>query len=292
MRRTAPDLQLDADPSARFLPWLIFVMVFLATVALAGAIALNALVVDWRDSASDTATVQIAVDDSHDMDRKVADALALLRRTPGIAAAEPLAEEQVDRLLEPWLGPDSAASGLPVPRLIDVALEPDHGIDLAALAVKLAAAVPGASLDDHEPWLERLVSLARSIQGLALAVVAIVGTATVAIIVFATRAGLAAHADAIEVLHLIGARDGYIARQFRRHCLKSALKGGIPGATLAALAVAVIAILGARLETPLLASSTLGLGDWIALALPPVAGAVLATLTAHLTVLRVLKRML
>ncbi len=292
MRRTAPDLQLDADPSARFLPWLIFVMVFLATVALAGAIALNALVVDWRDSASDTATVQIAVDDSHDMDRKVADALALLRRTPGIAAAEPLAEEQVDRLLEPWLGPDSAASGLPVPRLIDVALEPDHGIDLAALAVKLAAAVPGASLDDHEPWLQRLVSLARSIQGLALAVVAIVGTATVAIIVFATRAGLAAHADAIEVLHLIGARDGYIARQFRRHCLKSALKGGIPGATLAALAVAVIAILGARLETPLLASSTLGLGDWIALALPPVAGAVLATLTAHLTVLRVLKRML
>ena len=292
MRRTAPDLQLDADPSARFLPWLIFVMVFLATVALAGAIALNALVVDWRDSASDTATVQIAVDDSHDMDRKVADALALLRRTPGIAAAEPLAEEQVDRLLEPWLGPDSAASGLPVPRLIDVALEPDHGIDLAALAVKLAAAVPGASLDDHEPWLERLVSLARSIQGLALAVVAIVGTATVAIIVFATRAGLAAHADAIEVLHLIGARDGYIARQFRRHCLKSALKGGIPGATLAALAVAAIAILGARLETPLLASSTLGLGDWIALALPPVAGAVLATLTAHLTVLRVLKRML
>ncbi len=292
MLRGAPDLRLDADPSARFLPWLIFVMVFLATVALAGAIALNALVVDWRDSASDTATVQIAVDDSHDMDRKVADALALLRRTPGIAAAEPLAEEQVDRLLEPWLGPDSAASGLPVPRLIDVALEPDHGIDLAALAVKLAAAVPGASLDDHEPWLERLVSLARSIQGLALAVVAIVGTATVAIIVFATRAGLAAHADAIEVLHLIGARDGYIARQFRRHCLKSALKGGIPGATLAALAVAAIAILGARLETPLLASSTLGLGDWIALALPPVAGAVLATLTAHLTVLRVLKRML
>ena len=292
MLRGAPDLQLDADPSARFLPWLIFVMVFLATVALAGAIALNVLVVDWRDGARDTATVQIAVDDNHDMDRKVADALELLRRTPGVAAAEPLAEDQVDRLLEPWLGPGSTASGLPVPRLIDVALEPDHAIDLAALAVKLEAAVPGATLDNHEPWLERLVSLVRSIQGLALGVVAIVGTATVAIIVFATRAGLAAHADAIEVLHMIGARDGYIARQFRRHCLKSALKGGIPGAALAALTVAVIIVLAARLETPLLASSNLVYGDWIALMLPPVAGALLAALTAHLTVLRVLKRML
>ncbi len=292
MRRGAPDLQLAADPSARFLPWLIFVMVFLATVALAGAIALNALMVDWRDSARDTATVQIAVDDGHDMDRKVADALRILRATPGVAAAEPLADDQVDRLLEPWLGPDSVASGLPVPRLIDVAVEPDHGIDLAALAVKLEAAVPGASLDDHEPWLDRLVSLARSIQGLALGVVAIVGTATVAIIVFATRAGLAAHADAIEVLHLIGARDGYIAQQFRRHCLKSALQGGIPGGALAALTVAVITVLAARLETPLLASSSLGYGDWIALLLPAVAGALLAALTAHLTVLRVLKRML
>ncbi len=292
MRRGAPDLQLAADPSARFLPWLIFVMVFLATVALAGAIALNALMVDWRDSARDTATVQIAVDDGHDMDRKVADALRILRATPGVAGAEPLADDQVDRLLEPWLGPNSVASGLPVPRLIDVALEPDHGIDLAALAVKLEAAVPGASLDDHEPWLDRLVSLARGIQGLALGVVAIVGTATVAIIIFATRAGLAAHADAIEVLHLIGARDGYIARQFRRHCLKSALQGGIPGGALAALTVAVITVLAARLETPLLASSSLGYGDWIALLLPAVAGALLAALTAHLTVLRVLKRML
>lgn len=292
MLRGTPDLQLDADPSARFLPWLIFVMVFLATVALAGAIALNVLVVDWRDDARDTATVQIAVDDNRDMDRKVADALEVLRRTPGVAAAEPLAEDQIDRLLEPWLGPGSIASGLPVPRLIDVALEPDHGIDLAALAVKLEAAVPGATLDDHEPWLERLVSLVRSIQGLALGVVAIVGTATVAIIVFATRAGLAAHADAIEVLHLIGARDGYIARQFRRHCLKSALKGGIPGAALAALTVTVIVVLATRLETPLLASPNLEYGDWIALMLPPVAGALLAALTAHLTVLRVLKRML
>ena len=292
MLQSPRDLRLDVDPSARFLPWVISVMVYLATVALAGAITISTLVVDWRDSARGSATVEIAFDDSLDMAARVDAALAILRGTPGVVGAVPLAEEQIDALLEPWLGPNYAASGLPVPRLIDVTFEPDRAIDPAALAAKLEAAVPGARLVDHEPWLERLVSLARGIQGLALAIVAIVGGATVAIIVFATRAGLAAHAEAIEVLHLIGARDHYIARQFQRHCLISALKGGVPGAALGVLTVAVIAGLGARLDAPLLAPVNLGLVDWLALALPPIIGAGLAIGTARLTVLRVLRRML
>ena len=72
--------------------------------------------------------------------------------------------------------------------------------------------MPGATLDDHATWLASLIVLARGVQWLAFGIVVVIGAATVAIIIFATRAGLAAHREAIEVLHLIGARDGYIAR--------------------------------------------------------------------------------
>ena len=47
----------------------------------------------------------------------------------------------------------------------------------------------------------------------------LVGLATVAIVIFATRAGMAIHHDTIEILHLIGAKDSFIASQFQRHFL-------------------------------------------------------------------------
>ncbi|MCG8692422.1 MAG: hypothetical protein MI806_14540, partial [Minwuiales bacterium] len=229
MIRRRSDLQLEADPSARFLPWVIAVMVFLAALAMIGAFALDSLVRDWRDSARDTATVQIAFDEAADMDLLVTTALDLLRSTPGVAEANSLEEAQVADLLEPWLGDTGVDAGLPLPRLIDVQFTAGSRIDAEALEAKLRAAVPGATLDDHASWLGRVIVLARGVQWLALGIVVVIGGATVAIIIFATRAGLAAHREAIEVLHLIGERDGYIARQFQRHCLMLALKGGVPG---------------------------------------------------------------
>ena len=291
MIRRRSDLQLEADPSARFLPWVIAVMVFLAALAMIGAFALDSLVRDWRDSARDTATVQIAFDEAADMDLLVTTALDLLRSTPGVAEANSLEEAQVADLLEPWLGDTGVDAGLPLPRLIDVQFTTGSRIDAEALEAKLRAAVPGATLDDHASWLGRVIVLARGVQWLALGIVVVIGGATVAIIIFATRAGLAAHREAIEVLHLIGARDGYIARQFQRHCLMLALKGGVPGGVVAALVLALIANLAGRLDAPLLASAELGVVGWSVFILLPVLAGLLAMFTARATVLRTLRRM-
>ena len=291
MIRRRSDLQLEADPSARFLPWVIAVMVFLAALAMIGAFALDGLVRDWRDSARDTATVQIAFDEAADMDRLVTTALDLLRSTPGVAAANSLDEAQVADLLEPWLGDTGVDAGLPLPRLIDVQFAAGGSIDIAALQAKLRAAVPGATLDDHASWLARLIVLARGVQWLALGIVVVIGAATVAIIIFATRAGLAAHREAIEVLHLIGARDGYIARQFQRHCLMLALKGGMPGGVVAALVLALITNLAGRLDVPLLGPAELGVVGWSVFIVLPVLAGLLAMFTARATVLRTLRRM-
>jgi len=59
--------------------------------------------------------------------------------------------------------------------------------------------------------------------------------ATVLSVIFATRGAMAANRPIIEVLHFIGAKNGFIANQFQRHFLVLGLEGGIIGGGLAML---------------------------------------------------------
>jgi len=209
----------------------------------------------------------------------------------GVAGVEVLGPDAMDRLLEPWLGPGSAELGLPIPDLVSVALRPGAEIDLPALSAALAAAVPGAEVDDHRRWLDDLAVFVRSVELLAAVVVSLVCLAAVLTVVFVTRTGLAVHRRVIEIVHLIGARDAYIAGQFQEHALRLGLIGGVAGSVLAGGTLVALQSLFTGLETPLLAGLGLGAGHWAALAILPVAAALVAMVTARLTVLRSLARM-
>ena len=53
--------------------------------------------------------------------------------------------------------------------------------------------------------------------------------ATMLSVAFATRGAMAANRPIVEVLHFIGAKDGFIAGQFQRHFLVLGLEGGLIG---------------------------------------------------------------
>jgi len=286
------DLQLEADPSARFLPWVISIMMFLATLAACGSLGLNRLLSEWQATATTAITVEIPFVKGSGMANRIDSAVAELMATPGITKVTPLTKGEIAALLEPWLGASVGDLDLPLPGLIDVRVDPAGALDLEALAVRLNALSPGAKVDGSGSARGRLVTLARAAKWLSLGIVAVICTATVLIIVFATKAGLTAHNKAIEVLHLIGARDGYIARQFQQHCLLLALKGAVPGCMLAVLAVLALGLLSARLDAPMLAPLSLTARDWALVALLPIGASALTMLTARLTVLQELKRTL
>ncbi len=287
------DLPLDHDALGRFLPWLIAFMVYLAALALAGMLVLNAMAARWDKGVGDTLTVQIAPADSPEKDaRRMRSALGILRSTPGVARAQPIDEGRLMELLEPWLGTAGAAKDLPLPRLIDVELKSGARVDAAALAKRLAAAVPDAAVDDHRVWLERLIRLIRAVEALATAVLVLIGLATAGTVVFTTRTGLAIHHEAIEVLHLIGAQDSYVARQFAGRALAMGLRGGVIGLVFAVPTLLGIGYLAARMEAALLPDVTLDPQHWAALAGLPLAVAAIAMVTARLTVMRTLARML
>lgn len=290
--RPASDLQLKTDGGSRFLPWALAVMVFLAALALAGALALDGSIEGWRRGVSSKLTVQIADRPGEPMAPRIAEAIAILRAVPGVQAAQPLERQAVEALLVPWLGDAALQADLPLPGLIDVTVAENAPVSVDALQARLQSAVPGARIDDPKPWLERLVQLGRLLQSLGGGIVLLVGLAAAAMVIFATRAGLAARRDTIELLHLIGAEDGYIARQYQRHVARQAIRGGLLGTAAAILVLLAIQLLAGRVGAGLLPGLALAWWHWLALLALPLAAVALAVVTARLTVLGALRAML
>ena len=291
------DLPLKGDASSLYLPWLIAPMVFLSAVALAGAFILNGLIGRWDRDVSGTLTVEVAAapgeasEAAEPTRKRVEQVLKLLDGTPGIASARALTQEQLVALMAPWLGTSDVLRDLPLPALIDVTLKPQADISIEGLAQKIAKTVPGASLDDHRRWLDRLIGLSRSIEWLAIGVVSLICVATAATVYYATRTGMAIHREVIEVLHVIGAADAYIAQQFAHRAFILGLKGGLFGLALTLPILGAIAFGAHRMEGGFLADLSLPMAGVLAVLALPFAAALLAMLTARIAAHGALARM-
>jgi cell division transport system permease protein len=289
------DLPLKGDATSRFLPWLVALMVYLSAVAVAGVLVLAGLVERWDHDVTGTLTVQVqpVPGEAGELltDERVRMAADLMRRTPGILAARPLDKQQTLALLEPWLGSAEVVKDLPLPRLIDVSLESNSKVDLGRLADLLGKAVPGATIDDHRVWLSRLVMLSRTTEWVAVAILVLIGFVTSATVVYATKTGMSVHKGVIEVLHLIGAHDDYIARQFADRAFSLGFSGGLVGLALAVPTLTAIGWAAKRIEGGFLPSLGLPFAGWVVIGLLPVLAALLAMYTARLTVHGALSRM-
>jgi cell division transport system permease protein len=292
MIRRQIDIPLERDAASRMLPWIIAIMVYLAALAIAGAITLSQVIRSWSVAGNGTLTIQVPFDRSADHTAAMARrAVRLLRATPGIGRARLLSRADVAALVKPWLGPVDQTDGLPLPALIDAGIKPGASVDLAALAKRLAARAPGTTVEDHQQWLDKLVGFARSIWLVTLLVMAMILLAAIVTVIFTTRTGLRIHHRVIEVLHLIGAHDRYISRQFERQAVLLSLKGALIGVLLAILTVVALAHLAAQVDligTPRLVFS---LWQWCLFAAVPLVAGLVALYTARLTVLRTLGRL-
>ncbi len=213
-------------------------MAFLAVFALALSLAAGRLADRWAEELARSATLRINAP-AEQMAAQTEAALKILRQTPGVARARALGREEQAALLAPWFGAGLPLEDLPVPQLIEItAAEPAY--DEAGLRLRLQAAVPGAVLDDHSRWRRPLVRAAHSLRRLGWISVLLIGGATAAMITLAANAALAANAQVIEVLRLVGARDGYIAGAFMRRFTLRALIGSAVGTGLGMIGVMLL----------------------------------------------------
>ncbi|MGF7160662.1 cell division transport system permease protein [Rhodoligotrophos appendicifer] len=287
--------------AGRSLALVVILMCYLACLALAGVLIITQAVAVWSADISREITVQIRPVEGTDLEGEVAKAAELLKQTPGVTGIRVIDQSQAAKLLEPWLGDMPLISELPIPRMIAVETDQRAPPDLASLKQSLESSVVGAALDTHRQWEAQLGRTANTLRWIGYGVLAIISLATAAVIVFATRAAINSNRSVVEVLHLVGARDRFIARQVEGHFIKLAFRSGVIGTAAGVLSVVVLAFMGPS-DVPggltdasrslMFGSTTLGWMSYGLLLLVPVVATVISLVTARFTVMRILSGVL
>lgn len=272
----------------------IAIMAFLACLTLGAVTMVRATAASWQSQISREVTIQIKPEEGLDMERALTRARDIALTFVGTKEGRILDDAATARLLEPWLGSGLKLDELPVPRLVVVTIDESNPPDFSAMRELLQEEIPQAFLDDHRTWVDRLVSMARTTVLIGTGVLALVFTAMVLTVVFATRGALSGNRHIVEVLHFVGAEGRFVAGEFQKHFLKISLKGSAAGGLAAA---AVFAGLGFWQEravatpesdqaTALFGQFTIGFSGYMGVFATMIVIALITTLTARFTVMR------
>ena len=226
--------------AGRALVAVVAIMGFLACLAVGVLSLVVSAAHDWQLDVGREVTIQIKPGNAADLPARLSRALDLARATTGVRSARLVDEREGAALLEPWLGQGLDLTSLPIPRLVVLELTDPAAADLAGLRRRLTTEVSGALLDDHAVWTSRLRTMAGAVVVAGVTVVALVFLAMSLTVVFATRSAMAGNREVIEVLHFVGAEDGYVAKQFQEHFLRLGLVGGAIGGALAIVVFQVL----------------------------------------------------
>lgn len=279
----------EAGAAGAPLTIVIAVLAFMASVALAGYFMVSRAAADWTGDLSGTVTVQIKGVSPQQIENDAQAVAGLLDGIDGVRSTSVLSRRDSIALLDPWIGQSNIRDDLPIPTLVSAEISPTLRRDLSPVQAALAQEAPNAQLDDHRAWNDRLVAAANRAKSLAFIVFTLIMMATVCVIVFAARAGLAANRPIVEVMHLVGATDQFIAEQVQRRYFALGLRGGLAGAAFAALVLSLMAAVGSSAGSgfflPNLAASP-GILLWLLIV--PVILCLISSYAARTTVRRIL----
>jgi cell division transport system permease protein len=282
--------------SGRALIAVVAIMTFLASLTTGAVLLIGSAASEWQSDVAREVTVQIIPAPGRDLDASVDKAAAAARAFPGIGDVRAYSKEESSKLLEPWLGSGLKLDELPVPRLIVVKIATGAAPDLPQLRRILAEQVPGATLDDHRGWIDRMRAMAGTAVAAGVGILILVIAATMLSVTFATRGAMATNKPVIEVLHFVGAKNGFIAGRFQRHFLLLGLQGGAIGGGIAALLFVLAGAVsgwfagsaGGEQTAALFGSFSIGITGYVAVLGQVVLIAVVTAMTSRHTVNRTL----
>ncbi len=284
--RPAPYLP-EAEARDPALIFVIAVLCFLACLTALGALAGDRGARGWTGQLVGEATVIVRARGGETPDAAAARAAEAMADVAGVTEVRALEREKAYELIRPWLGDVADLDDLPVPRLVAVTLDRKHPADAAALDKALKAQGLDAVVDDHSIWIKDIRRAAGVVRTISLAVFVLIAGAAGAVVAFATRAGLAARRDVVEVMHLIGAEDSQIASLFELRFARIAALSGALGALAAGLLGAGLRLIGGGEGiTPALPIAWI---DLLAILPCPVLAALVAALAARITARRLIQ---
>ncbi len=287
-RRLIPEGRLSGP-----MPWVIAIMIFLTVLTAAAGLAMTRAMSDVSDELSSRATVQIIEANPQVRNRQADMVAARLRTLPLVEEVRVLPPEEIDALIEPWLGTQDLADDIPLPALIDVKLaRVATDAEYQSLRSMLQSIAPGARVEPSSGYIAPVISLVRSFQWIAFGLVGLLALATGAAVILSARSALNTHTETIAVVHLLGGTDQQISRLFQRRIALDALLGGLIGLAGGAVIIWLISGQLSAIGSGLVQSVGLDWWSWLIIAVIPILGMFLAMVTAKLTVTGALKKIL
>jgi cell division transport system permease protein len=285
LRRAGAPLLPHEDAREAALFFVVCALCFLAAFSGLVARAAYAAAGAWTSEVAGELTIRVRGSEA-DAQR----AVGIIEKVQGVTSAHALTREDSEELLKPWLGAAGIPAGLQLPRLIAANGAAGAGDSIAA-ALKDAGI--DAKIDDHEVWSADAKRATDTIGLVALSAVALLGATGVAVIAFATHATLLARRDIVELLHLTGAKDDFIAGLFERRFLMLGVQAGALGALFAfgAAAFILFAVRQTDEQAWLLPQLSLSLADGLILGLAPLVSGAASMFAANVTVKRSLSDM-
>lgn len=283
--RPAPFLP-ESDNRDGSLIFVVATLCFLACLMALTVLATNRAVKGWSDQLNSQATIIVRPRANETPDLAAARAAEALAGVPGVTEARALEREKAEALVEPWLGDITDLEDLPIPRLVAVDLDNESPASSATLAAALKARGIDGIVDDHSIWTRDIARSAGVLRWVCGGVFILITASAGAIVAFATRAGLLARREVVEVLHLTGAENLYIARLFQARFAQLAAWAGALGAIGAAGVGAILRIAGGG--GGLTPAIPIIWSDLLAVAPCPLVAALVAAIAARLTAERMI----
>ena len=287
MSSPAPLLpQADTREAALF--FVVCALCFLASFAGLVARSAYAAADSWADQVTGEITIRVRGDEA-----AAARAREIANASPGVDSARMISRDEAEALLAPWLGSSGLPDDIPIPFLIAASATTDAPAVADIIDRRLKEEGLDASVDEHSVWSSDLRQSTNAAGLAALGAVALLIATAVAVIAFATHAALLARRDVVEVLHLTGARDGFISSLFEQRFLMLGVRAGATGALLALATAAFMLFLVRQSQDQvwLLPQLSLSLTDGLILGLTPLLAGLAAMIAARVTVMQSLSEM-
>ncbi len=287
------DIPFARDDAHRMLPAMIACLVGFAALLLAVSMCLsNALSAESRDVAG---VMQVQVPRTRAADKNfVASVADTITKTPGVREVVTLDTPAMEQLLKPWLGSDFELADIPVPLILDVKTDVKANktvVDVNALRAALAKLDPALRLDNRGPWVAQMMRAATLLQTMVLLIATLLIACVVGMIVLVAKTNLKLHFKTVSLLHLFGATDDYILRQFQWNSAWLAARGALVGVVFAVLVFATAVIISVRWQSPVLPEISVSFAHGVMFLLLPLFTALVAMLATRLTVQHMLEHM-
>ena len=201
------------------------------------------MLINWNNYLNNNITIQVLpnIEDKNpgkEIETRISKITEILKSTAGIKSYSVVSKDEAIKTLTPYLS--NINNDFLIPRMITIETSTIIPLNTNELKESLKDYSKNIKFTTYNSWMLDLQNSISGIQSLLSLIIIIILIATALTISFATKSGLNINKQVIEITHLFGATNKYIATSFSRQMMFITTIGGIVGYFIACIVIFII----------------------------------------------------